>query len=82
MYNVNQICEKIQSISSDVGECGVDINVSFDGANKAWTVNMNKGNKKLKTFIEPVDVNECIDENKCLGLGLQIAQLKDNIKYM
>jgi len=40
----------------------VDINVSFDGANKAWTVNMNKRNKKLKTFIEPVDVNECIED--------------------
>ena len=82
MYNAEQICEKIRSVFSDVGECGVDLNVNFDEANKAWAVSLKKEDKQLKTFIDPVDATECIDENNCLGLGWQISQLKNNLKYM
>jgi hypothetical protein len=82
MYNAKQICEKITSTFSDIGECGIDINVNFDQKNNAWAVSMKKGNKELKTYIESLDAKECIDEQNCLSLGWQIAQLKNNIKYM
>ncbi len=82
MYNKNQICKKIGSVSPDIGECGIDINVEYSADNNAWVVHLKKENLKLKTYLEPEDANICMDGKQCIGLGLQIAQLKDNIANM
>lgn len=80
MYNKNQLCEKIRSVYPDIGECGIDINVEYSADNKAWVVNLKKDNQSLKTYLEPEDANICMDGKQCIGLGIQISQLKDNIE--
>ncbi|MBU1344882.1 MAG: hypothetical protein KKE44_17495 [Proteobacteria bacterium] len=82
MYNKTQLCEKIRSIYPDIGDCGIDINVNYDKDNKAWAVNLKKGNHQLKTYLDPEDANICMEGKQCIGLGLQISQLKDNIKNL
>lgn len=82
MYQKNQICEKIRSVYPDIGECGIDINVEYDSSNKAWAVLLKNENKQLKTFIEPEDAGACMEYGQCIGLGLQICQLRDNIKHL
>lgn len=80
MYNKDQICEKIRKIYPDIGECGININVDFDKSNNAWVVVLKKDHHELKTFLEPEDAATCMDGKQCIGLSLQISQLKDNIK--
>ncbi len=80
MYTKNQICEKIRSIYPDIGECGIDIKTTYDRDNNAWVVNLKKDNHQLKTYLEPEDANICMEGKQCLGLGIQVFQLKDNIK--
>lgn len=80
MYTNKQVCEKIQSVISDMGDCGKDLNVSFDKEEKAWVVDFKKGDRHLKTFLEPEDANACMEDNQCIGLGFQMHQLKTNIK--
>jgi hypothetical protein len=82
MYNKNQICEKIRSVYPDIGECGIDLNVEYSSEKNAWVVDLKKDNHRLKTYLEPTDANICMDGKQCIGLGLQISQLKDNIKIM
>jgi hypothetical protein len=82
MYNKNQLCEKIRSVHKDIGKCGIDINVEYSTDNKAWVVHLKKENFKLKTYLEPEDANICMDGKQCIGLGMQISQLKDNIVNM
>ncbi len=82
MYTKNQICEKIRSIYPDIGECGIDIKTAYDKDKNAWVVNLKKGNNQLKTYLEPEDANTCMEGKQCLGLGIQIFQLKDNIKHL
>lgn len=82
MYNKNQLCEKIRSINPNIGECGIDINVEYSNDNHAWVVHLKQDNHSLKTFLEPEDATICMDGKQCIGLGIQIAQLKDNIKNM
>ena len=82
MYTNGQICSKILEIYPDIGACGIDVVVDFDDANNAWTVNLKRGNRTLKTFLEPEDAEKCIQGKQCIALGIQIAQLKDNIQQM
>lgn len=82
MYNKNQICEKIRSVYPDIGECGIDLNVEYSSEKNAWVVDLKKDNHRLKTYLEPADANICMDGKQCIGLGLQISQLKNNIKIM
>ncbi len=82
MYTKNQICEKIRSIYPDIGECGIGIKTAYDNDNNAWVVDLRKENHQLKTYLEPEDANLCMEGKQCLGLGIQIFQLKDNIKHL
>ncbi|MGD9730633.1 MAG: hypothetical protein AB7U45_00515 [Desulfamplus sp.] len=82
MYNKDQICEKIRSMYPDIGECGIDIKVEYEEAKKAWVVDLKKDSCELKTYLEPEDANLCMEGKQCIGLGLQISQLMNNIKEM
>ena len=79
MYTKEQICEKIRKIYPDIGECGINLNVNFDKSNNAWAVVLKKDHHELKTFLEPEDAATCMNGRQCIGLSLQISQLKDNI---
>jgi hypothetical protein len=79
MYDKKELCDKIREIYPDIGECGINVDVEYDKEKKAWVVDLKKDNHELKTYLEPEDADTCINGKQCIGLGIQIAQLKDNI---
>ncbi len=82
MHSNNQLCNKIKEIYPDIGECGIDLNVAYDEGKKAYVVDLKKDNQALKTYLEPEDADNCMGGKQCIGLGLQINQLKDNIQQL
>jgi len=80
MYDKEELCEKIRSIYPDIGQCGIDVNVEYDEAKKAWVVDLKKDNHELRTHLEVPEADDCMDGKQCVSLGLQIAQLKANIE--
>ena len=79
MYDKKELCEKIRELYPDIGECGIDVDVDYDEAQKSWTVNLKKDQIQLKHFLEDQDAELCMEGKQCMSLGLEIAQLKDNI---
>ncbi|MBU0545374.1 MAG: hypothetical protein KKH97_08560 [Proteobacteria bacterium] len=79
MHDKNELCKKIRSLYPDIGECGIDVTVDYDAVKKAWIVDLKKGSHELKTHLEPGDADVCMAGNQCIGLGIQIAQLRSNI---
>jgi hypothetical protein len=45
-------------------------------------VQLKKENHELKTFLENGDAEKCLQEIQCVGLGIEIAQLRANIEYL
>ena len=82
MYDKNKLCEKIQKIYPDIGQCGIDVNVEFDEDKNTWVVDMKKDKIELKTFLEEGDAEKCLDSKQCVSLGIEIAQLKANVERM
>ena len=79
MYNNDELCAKIKDLYPDIGECGIDVSVDYDNEKKAYIVDLKKDQHELTTHLEPEDAETCMNGKQCIGLGLQIAQLKDNI---
>lgn len=82
MPSKEDLCNKIKSIYPDIGECGIDVKVDYDEAKGAWVVDLKKGGQRLKTYLETEDADVCMSGKPCIGLGVQIAQLRSNIDRM
>lgn len=79
MYNREQLCKKIEELYPDIGECGVDIEVDFEADKNVWVVDLKKDSYELKHFLDLPEADDCMEGNKCVSLGLEIAQLRKNI---
>jgi len=82
MMNKDALCEKIRSVFPDIGVCGIDLQVDFDEGNHAYVLDLKHGNRHLKTFMEVGDADACLAGRQCVSLGLQIAQLRENLKKL
>jgi hypothetical protein len=82
MIDRKELCEKIRQMYPDIGECGIDVEAEYDQTEKTWVVHLKKGGLKLKTFLEEGDAEKCMLGQKCVGLGIEIAQLRANIERM
>jgi len=80
MYSKMELCERITSLYPDIGECGIDIDVTYNEAEKSWVVHLEKGTHSLDHFLEMLDADKCMEGKQCVALGLDIAQLRKNIE--
>ena len=82
MPTKEELCEKIKAVFPEIGACGINLMVDYDENNKAWVVDLKKDDHELKTFLEEVEAQECMEGKQCVSLGLQIGQLRKNIEQL
>jgi hypothetical protein len=82
MLSEDSLCLRIRELYPEIGACGIDVDVDYDDQVERWVVNLRKDNKQLKTYLEPDDVNLCMQGKQCVSLGIEINQLKDSIDRM
>ena len=80
MYSNQELCGKITKLYPEIGECGIDIDVLHDDKKKVWVVDLKKDGHELKHYLEYPDAYNCMEEEQCVSLGLEIAQLRKNIE--
>lgn len=82
MINGKELCDKITDIYPVIGACGIDVKVNFDETKEAWMVDLHKDAHHLQTRLEIDEAEKCLDGKQCVSLGIQVAQLVDNIKKL
>jgi hypothetical protein len=82
MIDKAALCAKISELYPDIGECGIDIDVVYDQDKQAWIVDLKKDQFELKTYLEDGDADKCMLGQQCVGLGIEIAQLRTNIERL
>lgn len=80
MHTQSQICNKIVDLYPEIGACGSDLNVTFDHHKNCFEVRLQKNGHELCHHLEVPDAAACVDDQQCLSLGLEIAQLKNHIE--
>ena len=82
MIDKEALCAKITELYPDIGDCGIDIDVDYDEEKQAWIVDLKKDKFELKTYLEDGDADKCMLGQQCVGLGIEIAQLRTNIERL
>ena len=82
MIDRTVLCEKIRELYPDIGQCGIDIDVDYDRDQRVWVVNLKNEARQLKHHLEEADAAFCLQGRQCVGLGLEIAQLRDNVRQL
>ena len=80
MHDKQELCNKIVEMYPEIGQCEIDILVDWDDKKNVWVVDLKKDNHELKHFLEQPDADSCMDNKQCVSLGLEIAQLVNNVK--
>ena len=74
MHGKTELCNKINEIYPEIGECEKDLNVAWDREKNVWEVNFKKDGHRIRHYLEDEDASACMESNRCIGLGLEFGQ--------
>lgn len=72
--------DKILEMYPEIGEHGIAISLTFDETKNAWIVRFKKGANELTTHLEKKDADDCMNNIKCVYLGVQVEQFIKNFE--
>jgi hypothetical protein len=79
-YSADGLKEKIRGIYPEIKEHDLALEASFNEEKNAWILELEKGKHKLTTHLEKKDADECMNNVKCIYLGVQIGQFVENFE--
>ncbi len=80
MYHQKEVFGNIATLFPKFGTCGDNINVAFNDKVDSWELEFSRNGKKLKTYLDDRDLDSCMEKGICIGLGIEVFQLDDNLK--
>jgi hypothetical protein len=80
MFTHAALKEKIQEMYPEIGEHHLSADVDFDVSKNAYIVTFRREGEELKTLIEKKDAEDCMNNIKCVYLGVQVAQFIKNFE--
>ena len=72
--------EKILEMYPEIRQRGISMGMSFDEGKIAWIIKFNKDGKELTTHLEKKDADDCMNNIKCVYLGIQVEQFIKNFE--
>jgi len=77
-YTLDNLKDKIAEMYPEIGVHRLDLSVTFDDRKNAYLVTFKRGAESLSTHLEKKDADDCMDNVKCVYLGVQVAQFIKN----
>lgn len=72
--------DKIMEMYPEITEHHLFAAVDFDVSKNAYIVTFRRKGEELKTLIEKKDAEDCMNNIKCVYLGVQVAQFIKNFE--
>jgi hypothetical protein len=72
--------EKILDMYPDITKHGISIGIDFSKEKHAYIVKFKKNSHELATHLEKKDADDCMNNIKCVYLGIQIGQFIRNFE--
>jgi len=72
--------EKIMEMYPEMAQHKIAVSLDFDATKNAYIVKFKKDGKELTTHLEKKDADDCMDNVKCVYLGVQIGQFIRNFE--
>ena len=72
--------EKILEMYPEIRQNGISFGMSFDEGKNAWIIKFTKDGRELTTHVEKKDADDCMNNIKCVYLGVQVEQFIKNFE--
>ncbi len=72
--------QKILEMYPEISRHGISTGMSFDEGKNAWIIKFKKDGKELTTHLEKKDADDCMNNIKCVYLGIQVEQFIKNFE--
>lgn len=79
-YTQDALQNKILEMYPEIRKHSLSIGLAFDDGKNAWIIKLTKNGKELTTHLEKKDADECMNNIKCVYLGVQVEQFIKNFE--
>jgi len=79
-YTYEALKEKIEEMYPEIGQHKLEMGLVFDENMDAYRITFKRGADELKTLVEKKDADDCMNNIKCVYLGVQVAQFVKNFE--
>ncbi len=79
-YTIVALKEKILQMYPEVEKSGIFVGLTFDEGKNAYIINFRKDKHALTTHLEKKDADDCMNNIKCVYLGVQVGQFIKNFE--
>lgn len=79
-YTIVALKEKIMEMYPEIEKHGISVGLTFDEGKNAYIVKFEKEGQELTTHLEKKDADDCMNNIKCVYLGIQIEQFIKNFE--
>ncbi|MFH1704258.1 MAG: hypothetical protein ABIB41_12695 [Nitrospirota bacterium] len=79
-YNKVALEDKILEMYPEIAKHGISVGLVFDEQKNAYIVKFTKDKQELTTHLEKKDADDCMNNVKCVYLGVQVQQFIKNFE--
>ena len=79
-YTQDDLVDKILEMYPEIRKHGLFVDLTFDNEKNAWIIKLHRNGKKLTTYLDKKDADECMNNVKCVYLGVQVEQFIRNFE--
>ncbi|MEW6741005.1 MAG: hypothetical protein ACOYU2_08545 [Nitrospirota bacterium] len=79
-YTIVALKEKIMEMYPEISRHGISVGLTFDEEKNAYIVKFEKEGQELTTHLEKKDADDCMNNIKCVYLGVQVGQFIKNFE--
>ncbi len=79
-YTQDDLVDKILEMYPEIRRHGLFLELTFNNEKNAWIIKLSRDGKALTTYLEKKDADECMNNVKCVYLGVQVEQFIRNFE--
>ena len=81
-YTIVALKDKILEMYPDIAKHGISVGLVFNEEKNAYIVKFTKDKHELTTHLEKKDADDCMNNIKCVYLGVQVGQFIKNFEII
>jgi hypothetical protein len=79
-YTQQALEQKIMDMYPEIKQHNLVMGMTFDEKKNAYIIKFTRGSSELSTHLEKKDADDCMDNVKCVYLGVQVEQFINNFE--
>lgn len=79
-YSNVALKDKIMAMYPEIIKHNISVGMDFSGEKNAYVIKFKKNSHELLTYLDKSDADECMNDVKCVHLGIKIGEFVSNFE--